>query len=58
MDKYILHIDGDNFFASCEISHLPHLKGMPVVVGEERGIACAMTQEAKKVGCYSWYAYI
>jgi DNA polymerase-4/DNA polymerase V len=47
---WVLHIDGDGFFAYCEISRFPHLKGKPVVVGEDRGIACAMTYEAKKLG--------
>src|SRR3989338_9935236 len=50
--SYILHIDGDAFFASCEISRRPDLKGKPVVVGEERGIACALTYEAKALGVY------
>lgn len=50
--KYILHIDGDAFFASCEVARRPDLKGKPVVVGEEKGIACALTYEAKKLGVY------
>lgn len=50
MTNMILHVDGDNFFVSCEMTHLPHLKGKAVVVGMERGIACAMNQEAKKLG--------
>ncbi len=50
MNNYILHVDGDNFFVACEVARFPHLKGKPVVVGEERGIACAMSIEAKKLG--------
>jgi DNA polymerase-4/DNA polymerase V len=46
----ILHVDGDGFFAACEMSRRPDLKGKPVVVGEERGIACAMSYEAKALG--------
>jgi nucleotidyltransferase/DNA polymerase involved in DNA repair len=46
----ILHVDGDNFFVSCEVARFPHLKGKPVIVGEERGIACAMSYEAKRLG--------
>lgn len=46
----ILHVDGDNFFVACEVARFPHLRGKPVIVGEERGIACAMSQEAKKLG--------
>ncbi|HEY1037511.1 MAG TPA: DNA polymerase IV [Candidatus Paceibacterota bacterium] len=48
--KYIIHVDGDAFFASCEISRRPDLKGKPVVVGEERGIVSAYTYEAKALG--------
>jgi DNA polymerase-4/DNA polymerase V len=51
-NSLILHIDGDAFFASCEVSRRPDLKGKPVVVGEEKGIACALTYEAKKLGIY------
>jgi len=47
---WILHVDGDGFFAYCELTRFPHLRGKPVVVGEERGIACAMTYEAKALG--------
>ncbi len=50
LQDWILHIDGDGFFAYCEIARFPHLKGLPVVVGEDRGIACAMTYEAKQLG--------
>jgi DNA polymerase-4 len=48
--KHILHVDGDAFFASCEVALNPKLKGKPVVVGLEKGIASAMTYEAKKMG--------
>jgi nucleotidyltransferase/DNA polymerase involved in DNA repair len=50
MTEWILHIDGDGFFAYCEIARFPHLKGTPVVVGEDRGIVCACTYEAKALG--------
>ena len=46
----MLHIDGDSFFANCEIAVNPALKGRPVVTGKERGIASAMSYEAKKAG--------
>ncbi|MES2059579.1 MAG: hypothetical protein V4438_00955 [Patescibacteria group bacterium] len=52
MAKLILHIDGDAFFAGCEISRRPDLRGKPVVVGEEKGIACALSYEAKKLGVH------
>ncbi len=47
---YILHVDGDSFFATCEVSRRPDLRGKPVVVGQERGIASAFTYEAKALG--------
>ena len=48
--RAILHIDGDAFFASCEQSRDPVLKGKPVVTGRERGIASSMSYEAKAKG--------
>lgn len=48
--RAILHIDGDCFFASCEIALNPRLKGLPVVTGKERGIASSMSYEAKAAG--------
>src|SRR5688572_2309237 len=48
----ILHIDGDSFFVSCEQSLNPSLRGKPVVTGEEKGIASAMSPEAKKLGIH------
>ncbi len=48
----ILHVDGDNFFVACEKARFPQLKGKPVIVGEERGIASAMSYEAKKLGVH------
>lgn len=49
-DKAILHIDADAFFASVEQAINPYLKGKPVVVGKERGIATAVSYEAKEKG--------
>jgi DNA polymerase-4 len=48
--RAILHIDGDSFFASCEVAKNPALKGKVVITGKERGIASAMTYEAKRKG--------
>ena len=46
----ILHLDGDAFFASVMQAIKPSLKGKPIVVGKERGIATAISYEAKKFG--------
>lgn len=46
----VLHVDGDAFFAMCEVSRRPDLQGKPVVVGHERGIVTAATYEAKALG--------
>lgn len=48
--KTILHMDGDAFFVGVEVAKNPSLKGLPVVTGEERGIASAFSYEAKALG--------
>ncbi|QQG38187.1 MAG: DNA polymerase IV [Candidatus Kaiserbacteria bacterium] len=48
--RAILHIDGDSFFASCEVARNPKLRGKPVITGKERGIVSACTYEAKRRG--------
>lgn len=48
--SFIVHFDGDSFFTSIEQSMNPALKGRPVVTGAERGIASAMSTEAKELG--------
>jgi DNA polymerase-4 len=48
--RAILHVDADAFFASCEQAVNPALKGKPVVTGKERGIASAVSYEAKARG--------
>lgn len=48
--KAILHVDGDAFFASCAQALDPKLKGKPVVTGSERGIATAVSYEARAFG--------
>ena len=45
-----MHIDADAFFASCEQAVNPKLKGKPVVTGKGRGIASAVSYEAKAHG--------
>ncbi len=46
----ILHVDGDCFFAACEIARRPELKEKPVVTGLERGIVSSLSYEAKARG--------
>jgi DNA polymerase-4 len=49
----ILHVDGDSFFASCEIALKPALQDRPVWVGGGRrgdGIVIAANRAAKKFG--------
>lgn len=48
--RAILHIDGDAFFASCEIARNPRLRGEPVITGKERGIVSACTYDVKARG--------
>ena len=54
MDRTILHIDVNNFFASIEIMLNPNLKGFPVAVcgseDDRHGIVLAKSYEAKKSG--------
>ncbi len=49
-DNLFLHADGDAFFVACELTKRPDLKGKPVIVGVDRGIAVAMSPEAKRLG--------
>jgi len=48
--RAILHVDGDSFFASCEVARNPRLRGKPVITGKERGIVSAMTYDVKARG--------
>lgn len=48
--RAIIHIDADAFFVSCEVAKNPSLRGKPVITGAERGIASAMSYEAKARG--------
>lgn len=48
--KIIVHVDADAFFVSCEQLLRPELCGKLVVTGGERGIASAMSYEAKSLG--------
>ena len=48
--RAIVHLDMDSFFASCEQQRDPKLRGVPVCIGQERGIATSMSIEAKNAG--------
>lgn len=45
-----MHVDGDAFFASCEVARNPRLRGKAVITGKERGIVSSMTYEARALG--------
>jgi DNA polymerase-4/DNA polymerase V len=45
-----MHLDGDAFFVSVELVKNPKFRGKPVVTGQERGIASALSYEAKALG--------
>jgi len=48
--RAILHVDGDSFFASCEVAKDPRLRGKPVITGKERGIVSACSYDLKARG--------
>lgn len=48
--RAILHVDGDAFFVACEMACNPSLRGKPVVTGADKGIASALSYEAKALG--------
>ena len=55
MQRKIIHIDMDSFFASVEQRDHPELRGKPIAVGgdSERGVVATASYEARKVGIHS-----
>lgn len=59
MERYIVHLDMDAFFASIEQRDNPALRGKPVVVGADpkagrgRGVVSTCSYEARRFGIHS-----
>ncbi|WP_323704391.1 DNA polymerase IV [Mammaliicoccus sp. Dog046] len=56
MERRIIHIDMDAFFAQVEVRDNPKLKGKPVIIGGRasgRGVVSTASYEARKFGVHS-----
>ena len=57
--RIIFHIDMNAFYANCEISQHPELKGKPIVISHnsKRSVVSTASYEAREFGVHFAYSY-